>query len=366
MIGRGEPTCRAERQKTRVMDKQDKRSKPSAKNCDSRVGYREADKMVMGVTRKAAVIGALALACSLASVAPASAYNFKRSLAVGDSGQDVRALQVRVAGWYPNEERKAFYLDGQYGRMTKVAITNYQKHHGLKATGVASKSVFEALNRLQDRDGSTEHFDWSEFDQNRNSGCGAQANAYSGTFGGGMVAARKAKRNVKRLMWRLEAVRAKGGSRPVGINSGFRSVPYNNCIGGASRSQHLYGTAADNRMAEITNHRQRKIAMRSQVHGVGCYSSQTHNHFDLRINNGALESSRTWWWPRIDSRGRHLSDEGTPCWGETRHTLALRSSGAILRAVELATPGAGSLRPSAAEIEAFESAGEPEDLNGAD
>ena len=331
------------------------------------MGYREADKMVMEVTRrKVLAICALALSSSLAMAAPASAYNFTRSLSTGDSGPAVRALQVRMAGWYPNEEHKAFYLDGHFGRMTKMAVANYQKHHGLQATGVANESVFVALNRLQDPDGSTTHFDWSEFDQNRNSGCGAQANAYAGTFGGGMVAARKAKRNVKRLMWRLEAVRAKGGSRPVGINSGFRSVPYNNCIGGASRSQHLYGTAADNRMAEITNHRQRNIAMRSQVHGIGCYSSQTHNHFDLRINNAALSSSRSWWWPRTDSQGRHLSDEGSPCWGETRHATALRTSGAVLRAVELATPGAGSLVPSAAEIEAFESAGEPEDLNGAD
>ena len=340
---------------------------PSGRNCDSRVGYLEADKMVMGASiRKTAVVCALALSCALASAAPASAYDFKRTLTFGDSGPDVRALQVRIAGWHPGDEQKAFNLDGRYGGMTKNAVTRYQKRHGMKETGTANKALFAALNQLQDADGSTEHFDWGEFNQNRNSGCGAQANAYAGTFGGGMVAAQRAKRNARRLMWRLEAVRAKGGSNPVGINSGFRSVPYNDCIGGASRSQHMYGTAADNRMAELTNHRQRKIAMRSQVHGVGCYSSQTHNHFDLRINNAALPSSRFWWWPRTDGRGRHLSEEGVPCWGETRQTLALRSSGAILRAVALATPGAGSIIPSAEEIAAFESAGEPEDLDGAD
>ncbi|MGI8707622.1 MAG: peptidoglycan-binding domain-containing protein, partial [Actinomycetota bacterium] len=95
-------------------------------------------------------ICALALSSSLASAAPASAYNFKRSLSAGDSGPAVRALQVRIAGWYPNEEHKAFYLDGQYDRMTKVAVANYQKHNGLSPTGVANESVFVALNRLQD------------------------------------------------------------------------------------------------------------------------------------------------------------------------------------------------------------------------
>jgi hypothetical protein len=331
------------------------------------VGDLEADKMVMGAPmRKISIVCALALSCALASAAPAAAYDFKRPLSLGDSGPDVRALQVRIAGWHPGDEQKAFYLDGRYGGMTKSAVINYQELHGLKATGTANKTLFAALNRLQDADGSTEHFDWDEFNQNRNSGCGAQANAYAGSFGGGMVSALRAKRNARRLMWRLEAVRAKGGSNPVGINSGFRSVPYNNCIGGASRSQHMYGTAADNRMAELTNHRQRTIAMRSQVHGVGCYSSQTHNHFDLRINNAALPSSRFWWWPRTDGQGRHLSDEGVPCWGETRQTAALRSSAAILRTVALATPGAGSLVPSEQEVAAFESAGEPEDLNGAD
>ena len=125
------------------------------------MGYLEADKMVMGAPmRKTSIVCALALSCALASAAPASAYDFKRTLTVGDSGPDVRALQVRIVGWHPGDEQKAFYLDGQYGRMTKIAVMNYQELNGMKATGTANKSLFTALNQLQDADGSTEHFDW--------------------------------------------------------------------------------------------------------------------------------------------------------------------------------------------------------------
>lgn len=46
------------------------------------------------------------------------------------------------------------------------------------------------------------------------------------------------------LMSMLEKLRAYGGFT-VHINSGYRSPSYNRKIGGASKSQHIYGTAAD-------------------------------------------------------------------------------------------------------------------------
>jgi hypothetical protein len=46
--------------------------------------------------------------------------------------------------------------------------------------------------------------------------------------------------------------------------------------------------------------------------------------------------------------------------------MAATSTASVIRAVAAALPGAGSVVPSAAEIEAFESAGEPSDLGGAD
>lgn len=285
-----------------------------------------------------------------------------RALKPGDSGPAVRRLQVRVAGWYPRSNTRVhFLLDGVYGRQTRAAVAAFQSHYGIEADGVAGRATMAILARLADKDGSTAHFDWSEFAQNRNASCSARANAYAGTFGGGRVAARRAKRNVRRLMWRLEAVRARGRN-PVGINSGFRSVPYNDCIGGAGASQHLFGTAADNRMAAVSNHRERRYARRSQFHGIGCYASLAHNHFDVRLDNRDLPSSRFWWWPERDRKGRDLDEGGNPCWGE-RKRRAGRADGAAVRA---AVRGAGSLTPSVVEVRAFAAAGEPDRLGSSD
>jgi zinc D-Ala-D-Ala carboxypeptidase len=280
--------------------------------------------------------------------APASAYEFDRTLRRGDKGKAVRALQVRVAGWFP-DRGQIFRIDGGFGRQTLRAVKAFKEGYGLKVNGVAGNGVFEILHRLQDEDGSTKHFDFSEFDQNSNSNCGAKANAYAGTFSGGMVSPRRTRMYVRRLMWRLEAVRKKAGSKPIGINSGFRSVAYNDCIGGARASQHMYGTAVDERQAEVSNQRQRWIAKQSQFHGIGCYSSQTHNHLDLRIENRDLSTQRSWWWPDKDRRGRELDAAGIPCWGE----ISTSTKVASLRSAVSSSP-----TPTAAEVARFQSAGE--------
>ena len=297
-----------------------------------------------------------------ASVSPARAFDWPRKLSVGDKGRQVKQLQMRIAGWYPGRDKQRFDADGSFGKQTAAAVERFETHYGLgKPNGVASGQTFKILEKLVDGDGSTKHFDWSEFQQHSNSGCSAQANAYAGTFNGGKVSANRTKRNVRRLMWRLEALRAKAGGKSIGINSGFRSTAYNACIGGASASQHLYGTAADNRVAGITNSKARKIARGSQFHGISCYSTTTHNHFDLRLENPALPTAQIWWWPQRDALGRELDDFGRPCWGETGGSVTT-STAAVARAV----PGVGSLVPSTDEVRAFEEAGEPSDLLGSD
>lgn len=274
-------------------------------------------------------IGAVVIAGAmlLALAGPAHAYTFTRSLGPEDKGPDVKVLQVRVAGWFPQNGQQQMPIDGYYGEETVAAVKAFQTFYGLEPDGIAGPSTFAVIDGLEDDNGSTLHFDWKEFKQNRNSNCSAKANAYAGTFKGGMVSPRRTKKNVKRLMWRLEAVRAKAGGKMVGINSGYRSVAYNDCIGGARASQHMYGTAADNRMAEVTNRVQRDLARASQFHGIGCYSSLSHNHFDLRLENAHLEGSRFWWWPDQDAKGRDLADDGRPCWGESTTRPADDSTG---------------------------------------
>lgn len=315
------------------------------------------------------VVAAAAIVLALSVVTPpAFAYEFERPLKRGDTGPDVRALQTRIAGWFPRDDQTAMGIDGAFGRKTARAVKAFQRFHEMKVDGVADRAVFDALNGLEDDDGSTAHFGWSEFAQNRNPGCSAQANAYAGTFDGGAVAPSVVKTNVRRLMWRLEALRAKAGGRPIGINSGYRSVAYNDCIGGASASQHMYGTAADNRVAEVSNRTSRELAMKTQFSGVGCYSSLTHNHLDIRVENAGSGSTQFWWWPKSDDKGRHLADDGRACWGETipKNLALTRTTASVLRSVAAAVPGAGTAVPDAAEVEAFERAGEPDDLLGVD
>jgi zinc D-Ala-D-Ala carboxypeptidase len=315
--------------------------------------------------QRVSVLAACVAAGLLALAPAAAAYEFSRTLRRGDEGRDVRALQTRVAGWFPRDDQTEMGIDGVFGRKTARAVKAFQRFEGMDVNGVAGDAVFAALDALEDDDGSTAHFDWSEFVQNRNPGCGAKANAYAGTFGGGLVAPSVVKTNVRRLLWRLVALRAMGGGHAIGINSGFRSVAYNDCIGGARASQHMYGTAADNRVARVDNHTSRDLAMTSQFSGVGCYSSLSHNHLDIRVENAGAGDTQFWWWPKTDSKGRHIADDGLPCWGETVKKTAL-AAGSTLRSVVEALPGAGSVVPGPAEIGAFEDAGETEDLLGLD
>lgn len=257
---------------------------------------------------------------------PAHAVEFTKALGPGDVSPEVRALEVRIAGWFPKTDQTIFEIDRRYDSSTRWAVTKFQKHYGLTADGVAGPDVFKVLERLEDSDGSTAHFDYSEFWQKRSPGCSKKANSYAGTFEGGKVSARQVKKNVTKLMWRLEAIRAKGGDNPIGINSAFRSVEYNDCIGGASLSQHMYGTAADTRMAGVSNRRLRDIARASQTHGIGCYSSLSHNHLDLRLQNHVLAAIQTWWWPQQDQWNRDLAEDDRPCYGEKKRTVARASS----------------------------------------
>lgn len=284
-----------------------------------------------------------ALACCALLVlqaSPASAYDFTRPLQVGDEGADVLELQIRVAGWFSRADQRRLRLTGVFDRKTANAVSALQTHFGLLADGVANQKVLDLLNALEDPDASTRNFDWLEFVQNKNSSCSREANRYAGSFKGGPVPRETVRENVRRLMWRLEALRAKLGNNPIGINSGYRSVAYNKCIGGASMSQHLYGTAADLRVANVGNRRARNVAKTSQFHGIACYSRFTHNHLDSRLWNEDLTAAHYWWWPERDDKGRDLDETHAVCWGETGtnnrmlNTLRATSSVPIISARE--------------------------------
>ena len=106
------------------------------------------------------------------AVAPeAAAYEWSRELEEGDTGEDVRELQIRIAGWAADGAEQTYVaVDGVFGPGTKAALQRFQKAYGLSVTGVVDTATQEALNALEDPDGSTVHFDFAEFESKDGSG----------------------------------------------------------------------------------------------------------------------------------------------------------------------------------------------------
>jgi peptidoglycan hydrolase-like protein with peptidoglycan-binding domain len=222
-------------------------------------------------------LSALVLAPALATgstllLAPAAhAYSWTRTLSQGSSGSDVRELQIRVAGWAADSPQQTYVaVDGAFGAGTKAAVIRFQRAYGLAQDGVAGPATHAKLNALESSDGSTAHFEFSEFYSKDGSG-----------FSGGKVSAATVKENVRRQMYKLEAIRAKAGGRAVTINSGFRSINHNANVGGASNSQHMYGIAADVVISGLSVSTVMGYAKTSGMSGVLRYSSFTH--MDSRI-----------------------------------------------------------------------------------
>ncbi len=160
-------------------------------------------------------------------------YTWSRSLAPGATGSDVSQLQIRVAGWAGYGTMLA--IDGSYGPATTTAVRNFQSAHGLTVDGLAGPQTMAAIYALQDDDCSTAHFDWAEVD----GGCGV------GGYSGGTVSASQVKENLRRAMWRAEAVRQRLGNKPLRVTSGFRSTSCDRQVGGSGSGYHTYGMALD-------------------------------------------------------------------------------------------------------------------------
>jgi uncharacterized protein YcbK (DUF882 family) len=88
--------------------------------------------------------------------------------------------------------------------------------------------------------------------------------------------------DVRHLVEHLERLRTIAGDRPLQIISGWRSVGTNLAVGGASRSQHLYGLAADIPAGYATEAQARRAGFR----GIGTRLGWAV-HVDLRAGRSA-------------------------------------------------------------------------------
>lgn len=80
-----------------------------------------------------------------------------------------------------------------------------------------------------------------------------------------------------KLVMILQKIRRHFG-KPVIINSAYRTVSKNKAVGGVTRSQHLYGTAADIHIIGVTPKEIAKYAetLLPTSGGIGIYSNFTH------------------------------------------------------------------------------------------
>lgn len=74
----------------------------------------------------------------------------------------------------------------------------------------------------------------------------------------------------------LQRIRDHFGDRTVTVNSAFRTAAYNEKIGGASKSRHLHGLAADIEVEGIDPRDVANFAETLDVGGIGRYNDFTH------------------------------------------------------------------------------------------
>jgi len=227
--------------------------------------------------------GLAAAGAQVAQTGTAAAYSWSRTLQQGASGADVKELQIRVAGWAAGGASQTYVaVDGAFGAGTAAAVKRFQSAYGLTADGIVGPQTQSVLNSLESSDGSTLNFNWSEFTSHDGSG-----------FSGGKVSSAQVKENIRRLMYKLEALRKKAGGRSVTINSGFRSVSYNASVGGASNSMHVYGVAGDIVVSGLSTYQTYKIAETCGFSGLESYE-HSWQHVDSRIEYSY--GSQFWWW----------------------------------------------------------------------
>lgn len=120
-------------------------------------------------------------------------------------------------------------VDGRIGPRTLRGIRHFQAAYAGGRDGVTGTLAIDGIPGLQTRQAITD-LPW-----------------LSPHFRAGEFACRHCGQVVleRELVLALEGLRRANGRRPLRIVSGYRCPAHNSQVGGAARSQHLYGTASD-------------------------------------------------------------------------------------------------------------------------
>jgi hypothetical protein len=90
-----------------------------------------------------------------------------------------------------------------------------------------------------------------------------------------------------KLLDNLETLRATLGGKPMVITSGYRCPEHNRRVGGAPKSQHMEGRAADVMQTNHDPHRFKAVAEGIGFTGIGTYPASNFIHVDVRPNGPA-------------------------------------------------------------------------------
>lgn len=165
-------------------------------------------------------------------------------------------------------------IDGDWGTLSKTATTAFQKDFGLTPDGVCGTATETALKHavtygMPKTEVKKTTWDDVAYFERREFACKC------GKCGGYPV------EPSWDLIDVLEKIRGHFGA-PVRINSGVRCITHNKNVGGATSSQHLYGTAADIRVDGVSPAEVAEFAetLLPNTGGIGTYS--TFVHVDVR------------------------------------------------------------------------------------
>jgi peptidoglycan hydrolase-like protein with peptidoglycan-binding domain len=159
----------------------------------------------------------LAIGSGIAAVVMAAdSSHRRRDLRLGDRGDDVREVQIRVGGWARDAEdmsAPAFLpVTGLYGPETTRCVRRFQQGYEIgRYDGEVHDATWDVVGRLARPDGSTAHFDWPELIRSDpRHQVTPEIHEYA-----------------RRLMYKLEALRRKLGDIEINVKAGFVATATN-------------------------------------------------------------------------------------------------------------------------------------------